>query len=71
VAPPKSEAPAAAPAAVTNGAEDLPTQARKAAKSYAEVYGREGLKEQLKKFTEGTLADIPAEKLADFIAAVS
>jgi hypothetical protein len=65
-APVAKPAPAAAPAG-----EDLATQCRKAAKAYAEVYGREGLKEVLTKFTDGTLADVAPEKLPELLKALS
>lgn len=79
VAAPAPAAAAPAPAAAAtvtvpaaaNGAADLMTQTRAAAKSYAEVYGREGLKEVLSKFTTGTVADVPPEKLPELIAALS
>jgi hypothetical protein len=61
-------APKAAPVAAPAEAEPLATQARKAAKSYAEVYGREGLKAILVKYTEGTLADVTEEQLPALIA---
>lgn len=59
------------PPPAVNGAGDLQAQCRKAAKGYAEVYGREGLKDVLKKYTEGTLADVPAEKLPELLVALS
>jgi hypothetical protein len=46
-------------------------QARDAAKSYAEVYGRDGLVAVLKKYTKGTLADIPAEQLPELVKELS
>jgi hypothetical protein len=61
--------PAATPP--TNGSADILAQCRSAAKSYAEVYGREGLKEVLKKYTEGTLADVPPEKLPELFKELS
>jgi len=64
---------ATTPPPAVNGTEggDLQAQCRKAAKAYAEVYGREGLKEVLKKFTEGTLADVTAAQLPDLFKALS
>lgn len=64
---------ATTPPPAVNGAEggDLQAQCRKAAKGYAEVYGREGLKEVLKKFTEGTLADVTAAQLPELLKQLS
>lgn len=70
VAPKPAASVAAAPAAAPVGG-DLMAEARKKAKEYAEVYGREGLKEMLSKFTTGTLAEVPADKLPDLIKALS
>lgn len=74
----ETPAPAAAAAAAPEAGKsqagptgDLVADARKAAKAYAEVYGREGLKEQLSKFTDKTLADVPADKLPELIKALS
>jgi hypothetical protein len=61
----------AKPAAVAPAGNDIISQCRAAAKSYAEVYGREGLKEVLKKYTEGTLADVAPEKLPALLAELS
>lgn len=58
-----------APAAAATG--DLMAQCRQAAKSYAEVYGREGLKEVLSKYTQGTLADVSADRLPDLLKDLS
>lgn len=62
---------ASAAGAGTNAVGDLMAQARAAAKSYAEVYGREGLKEVLGKYTQGTLADIPTDKLPEVLKELS
>lgn len=59
-------APAEAPASGVD-----PAALKKAAKGYAELYGREGLQEVMKKYTTGTIADIPADKLAAFLADIS
>lgn len=64
--PPSAAAPAEAPASGVD-----PAALKKAAKGYAELYGREGLQEVMKKYTTGTIADIPADKLAAFLADIS
>jgi hypothetical protein len=69
---------AAAPAAAaTNGApiaDTIMARARAAAKGFAEVYGRDGLVDVLKKYLpgeKGTLADVPADKLPDLLKELS
>lgn len=52
-------------------AGDIMAQCRQAAKSYAEVYGREGLKEVLSKYTQGTLADVSTDKLPELLKELS
>jgi hypothetical protein len=74
-APVAAAAPAAA--APTNGApvaDTIMARARAAAKGYAEVYGRDGLVDVLKKYLpgeKGTLADVPADKLPDLLKELS
>lgn len=66
-APAKPAEPAAAAAAPV----DLLDQCRKAAQEYAGVYGREGLRAILNKYTDKTMADVPADKLADLLKELS
>jgi hypothetical protein len=73
-APAPKAAPKAPPKAApppSDDTEPLPTKARRLAGEYAGKHGREGLKAILVRYTQGSLADVPAEKLLEIIAEFS
>lgn len=68
-APPPPPPPPAAETQPEGGATD-PEALRALCKAYVDIYGAEGLRTVMNQFTTGTVADIPPDKLPEFIAAI-